>query len=120
MSRIALSAAEKRVLLLATPLRAIHRPGFRGEPWRLSDIITGTPRAAIRFPEALIAALIGKGLLSVTQCAKDLPDRANPGTTYNVPFSCILSKAGLEQRSYLIADGGIRAANDAGGEERAA
>jgi hypothetical protein len=120
VSRLPISADEARLLLMVRPLQPILRPGFRGRPFRLSGETLHTPRSEARFSEALVLSMVSRGLLTVTQCAKDLPDRANPGTTHDCPFSCILSKAGLEQRAYLIADGGIRAANDAIGQERAA
>ena len=120
MSRIDLSAEERQLLLMAKPLQKILREGFRGRPFRLAGETLHTFRSRARFSEALVLGMVERGLLTVNQCAKDLPDRDNPGTTYDVPFSCFISKAGLEQRAYLIADGGIRAANDAGGQERAA
>jgi hypothetical protein len=120
MSRLTLSAEEQQLLLMANPLQKILRGGFRGRPFYLAGERLHTFRSNIRFEEALVLGLVDRGLLTVNQCARDLPDRANPGTTYDCPFACILSNAGLEQRAYLIADGGIRAANDAGGQERAA
>jgi hypothetical protein len=120
MSRIALAAEEQQLLLMAKPLQKILREGFRGRPFRLAGETLHTFRSRARFSEALVLGMVDRGLLTVNQCAKAIPDRANPGTTYDVPFSCILSKGGLEQRAYLIADGGIRAANDDAGRERAA
>ena len=120
MSRIALSAEEQQLLLMAKPLQKILRDGFRGRPFRLAGETLPTLRSRARFSEALVLGMVDRGLLTVNQCAKAMPDRANPGTTYDIPFACFISKAGLDQRAYLIADGGIRPANDGGGQERAA
>lgn len=115
MTRLAMSPDERRLLLMARPLQPIQRPAFRGRPFRLARESSGTPRGDARFPEDLIMAMIGRGLLTITQCARDLPVRDDRGAvigTTDRPFSVQLTKEGERQRAYLIADRGITAAND--------
>jgi hypothetical protein len=120
MSRVSLSTAERELLLMARPLQAIQRPAFRGHPFRLAGETCGSFRHRKQFPDDLVIGLVERDLLTVTQCAHGLQSRDGSGTTFSRPFSCILSKAGLEQRAYLIADGAIRPANDSDSQERVA
>lgn len=119
MSRMNLTADERRLVLMAAPLQAIQRPAFRGHPFRLAGEVTGSRRSDARFSEALVMAMIERGLLLVNQCARGLPARDGDGhlipgaPEVSRPFSVILSKEGERQRAYLIADRGIPAANDA-------
>lgn len=117
MSRMILSPDERRLVLMAKPLQAIQRPAFRGHPFRLAGEANGSVRSNTRFSEALVLGMVGRGLLTVTQCAKDLPVRDDAGAvvgTIDRPFSAILSKEGDLQRGYLIGDRAILPANDAG------
>jgi hypothetical protein len=110
MSRLPLSPDELRLILMARPLQAILRPGVRTHPFRLAGETLWTPRSEARFSEALVIQMVGRGLLTVTQCAKGLPVWGKPGETYDVPFSVILSKMGVEQRAMHLADVRFRAA----------
>lgn len=112
MTRLALSPDEYRLIVMVRPLQALRRPGFRGRPFRLEGETLHTSRSEARFSEELVLGLVGRGLLTVTQCAKDLPVWGQPGLTYDCPFAVILSKQGVEQRAMHLSDIRYRAAND--------
>lgn len=114
MSRIPISPEETRLLLMARPLQAILRPGVRGHDFRLAGETLGTARCNARFSEALVVGMVARGLLTITQCAKDLPVFGKPGETFDIPFACIMSKDGVEQRAYAISDRSYQGANDTG------
>lgn len=126
MSRMVLSPDEQRLVLMAKPLQAIQRPAFRGHPFRLAGETIGSHRSQARFSEALVLSMIDRGLLTVTQCAKDLPVRDEAGTTIGTidrPFAVILSEEGDRQRGYLLGDRAFPvpdAANDTAGQGSAA
>ena len=120
MTRLTLSSDEHRLLVMAKPLQAITRGAVRGQPFRLANENTGSRRSAARFSEELVLAMVRRGLLTVTQCAKNLPVWGKPGETYDVPFSAIVSREGEVQRAYLPADARYRAANEAAQEGLAA
>lgn len=119
MSRIPLSPDERRLITMTRPLQSLQRPAFRGHPFHLEGETTGSARSRARFPEALIMAMIERGLLRVTQCARGLPARDAEGRLIpgggevSRPFSLQLTAEGERQRAHLIADRGVRAANDA-------
>ena len=123
MSRLPLSPDEQRLLTMARPLQAILRPCVKDHPFRLAGEVTGSTRSQARFSEALVLAMVGRGLITVTQCAKALPVRDDAGAvvgTVDRPFSAILSKEGVAQRAMLIDDRRFTASNDAAVQERAA
>lgn len=113
MTRMTLSPDEHRLLVMAKPLQAITRGAVRGHPFRLANETLRTRRSEARFSEQLVLAMVRRGLLTVTQCAKNLPVWGKPGETYDVPFSVIVSREGEVQRTYLLADARYRAANEA-------
>jgi hypothetical protein len=121
MSRAPLSPDELRLILMARPLQAILRPCVRAHPFRLAGETLGTARSDARFSEDLVLRMVGRGLLTVTQCAKALPVWQQPGVTEDRPFAMILSKTGVEQRAMHLADVRCRAAaNDTADQGSAA
>lgn len=119
MSRVQLSPAERELLLMVRPLQAIQRPAFRGRPFRLTGETCGSFRSRKEFPEDLVTGLIERGLLTVNQCAHGLQAMDGTGRTFSRPFSAILSREGMVQRGYLLAEQ-PRASNDRAAVGRAA
>lgn len=78
--------------------RSLHRPGFRGLPFKLATAHLRSPKAALRFDEAVIASLVTKGLLVVAQGAQP-----NAARVVMVPFTVVLTTAGEKARREILA-----------------
>jgi hypothetical protein len=96
-------SVEEHALLSVLPARSsLIRPGFRGYDFKLGDQNHDIGIGRMRFSEELVLGMVAKGLLRVNQAARPVPER-----TDSVPFSVIISKAGLETRARIL-DGRIK------------